>query len=197
VAHQGFGARQGHFRHATDRALRGAGFGRRLREDLGRAVDAPDGRRVRAQDNGAARLDGNQRLVEGGGGRIGRRNDPGDDAEGLCKLDDPRLVIAANHPDRLHRPDVLMHPFAAEPVLDDLVFVDAESSFVDGEAGEGGGVLPAGGSHRVDDGVDLLLGEFPQRPLRAFRAAGERARLLRGPSGCRRMGRPAWMASGN
>jgi hypothetical protein len=60
---------------------------------------------VRADHDGAARLERDQDLVDRRGGRVGRRNDGGDDAERLRDLDDLAIVVAGDDAHRFHRPD--------------------------------------------------------------------------------------------
>ena len=158
-------------------ARRRAGAPRRLVHDLGDARDALHGRRVRAEDDRAARLERDQDLVDGGRRRVGRRNDGRDDAERLGDLDDPPIVVPRDDADGLHRPDELVDLLRAEQVLLNLVFDDAVAGFFDGEPREGFGLRRGRGGHRVDDGVDLLLAEFGELEPGLLGAARERARF--------------------
>ena len=94
------------------------------------------------------------------------RDDRGDDAEGLGDLDDLAVFEAADDADRLHRPDEAVDLLGGEQVLLDLVGDDAVAGFFVGEAGQRLGLGGGGGGHRVDDGVDLLLGELGERRAR-------------------------------
>ena len=134
---------------------RRAGAQRGLVHHLGDARDALHGRRMRAQDDGAARLDRDQDLVDRGRGGIGRRHDGGDDAERLGDLDDALVLVPRDDADRLHRLDELVDLLRGEEVLLNLVGDDAVAGFLDGEPGEGFGLRRGGGGHGVDDGVDF------------------------------------------
>ena len=80
--------------HPADRSRRRAGARGGLGHDLHRSRDAPRRRRVRADDDRAARLQGDQHLVDRGGRGVGGRDDGGHDAERLGDLDD-LLVLDA------------------------------------------------------------------------------------------------------
>jgi hypothetical protein len=135
---------------------------------------------MRADDDGAARLERDQDLVDRRGRRIGGRHDRGDDAEGLGDLDDLPLVVPADDADRTHRPDELVHALGREQVLLDLVGDDAVSGLFDRQAGELFGARPGRGRHRVDDAIDLILGELGEERRRLLGALREPARFLNG-----------------
>ena len=88
-------------------------------------------RRVRTQDGGATRLDGNEELVDRGRCRIRRGNDRGDHSKGLGYLDDASVLDASDHADRLHGADELVNLPRGEQVLRHLVGHDAVSGLVD------------------------------------------------------------------
>ena len=147
----------------------------RVVHDLGGARDAAGGRRVRADDDRAARLDADQNLVDRGRGRIGRRHDRRDDAERLGDFDDLLRRRRGDDADRLHRPDELVHVLRPEQVLLNLVGDDAVGRLFDRQARERLGVRRGGRRHGVDDGVDLGLGELARgRSCACSRAARER-----------------------
>ena len=178
--HQLLGALERHGRHPQDAAVGSAGAPRRLRHDLRGAADAAHGRRVGAEDDRAARLDGDQNLVDGRGRRVGRRHDGGDDAERLGDLDDLPVFDAIDDADRAHRPDEAVHALGREQVLLDLVGDHAEAGLLDGEARQRLRLRRHRRGHGVDDGVDAFLGELGELGLRLPRTAGELAGLLDG-----------------
>jgi hypothetical protein len=130
---------------------------------------------MRAEDDRAPRLHGEQDLVDGGGGRVGGRDDRGDHAEGFGDLDDLLLVDPPHDPDGLHRADEVVDLLGREEVLLDLVGDDAVAGFLDGETGERFGLRRDGGGHRIHDGVDLFLGQLGQRRGGFPGTANERA----------------------
>ena len=156
------------------------GLARRLVHDFGDAGDAAHRRRVRAQDDRAARLYRDQNLVNRCRRRICRRDDGTDDAEGFGDFDDLAVFEAADDADGLDRLDEAVDLFRREQVLLDLVGDDAVAGFFVREAGEGFGLRRDGGGHRVDQRVDLLLGELRQDGGGFPGPAGERPRLLNG-----------------
>ena len=145
VLHQLLRALERDRRHPVDRARWRAGAAGGLVHHLGDARDALHRRRMRAEDDGAARLDRDQDLVDGGRGRVGRRHDGGDDAERLGDLDDAGVFVARDDADRLHRPDEAGRPSASEEVLLNLVGDDAVAGFLDGEPRERLGLRGGGG----------------------------------------------------
>ena len=75
-----------------------------------------------------------------------------------------------------------MHAVGREEVLLDLVGDDAEAGFFDGQARELFGARPRGGGHRVDDAIDLVLGELGEGG-RGGLARCARAGARRDPTG--------------
>ena len=135
---------------------------------------------MRADHDRAARLERDQDLVDGGGRRVRGRDDRGDDAERLGDLDDLPVLDAPDDADRLHRPDEAVDLVGGEEVLLDLVGDDAVAGFLVRQPGEGLGLRRGGLRHRVDDGVDLFLGELGEEARGFLRAARERARFVNG-----------------
>ena len=88
-----------------------------------------------------------------------------------------RVFVARDDADGLHRPDELVDALGGEQVLLDLVGDDAVAGFLDGEPRERLGLRRGGRGHRVDDGVDLLLGELGELEPCLLRAPRERARF--------------------
>ena len=60
---------------------------------------------MRAEHDGAARLEGNEDLVDGCRCRIRRWNDGRYDAERFGDFDDAPILVASDDADGLHRPD--------------------------------------------------------------------------------------------
>ena len=135
---------------------------------------------MRADDDRAARLERDEDLVDRRGGRVRRRHDGRDDAERLGDLDDLAVVESLDDADGLHRPDEVVDLLRGEQVLLDLVGDDAVAGFFVGEAGERLGLGRDRGRHRVDDGVDLFLGELGERVGGLLRAARKGPRLVNG-----------------
>ena len=133
---------------------------------------------MRADDDGAARLERNQDLVDGGRGRVRGRHDRRDDAERLGDLDDLPILDPPDDPDRLHRADEAVDLVGGEEVLLDLVGDDAVARFLVRQAGERLGLGRGGLGHGIDDGVDLFLGELGEETRGLLRAAREGARFV-------------------
>ena len=130
---------------------------------------------MRAQHDRAARLQGNQDLIDGRRSGIRRRHDGGDDAERLGNLDDAFLVVACDDADGLHRTDEAEDLLRREQILLDLVSHDPVAGLVDGQLGKGTRLIGRRGRHGVDDGVDAFLGELGELEPRLLRAPCESA----------------------
>ena len=96
VLHQLLRALERDRRHPVDGAGWRAGSPRRFLHDLGDARDALDRRGMRAEDDRAARLDGDQDLVDGRRRRVRRGHDGRDHAERLGDLDDAAVLVAGD-----------------------------------------------------------------------------------------------------
>ena len=132
---------------------------------------------MRTEDDRAARLQRDEDLVDRRRRRVGRRDNRGDDAEGLGDLDHSAVVVPCDDPDGLHRADEVVDLLRAEQVLLNLVFDDAVGGFLDGEARERLRLRRGGGGHRIDDRVDARLIELGELEPRLLRSAGERTCL--------------------
>ena len=175
LLHQLLRAFERHRRHPVDATGRSAGAARRLVHHLRDARDALDGRRMRAEHDGAARLQRDQDFVDRRRGGVGRRHDRRDDAERLGDLDDAPVLVARDDADGLHRADEVVDLLRAEEVLLDLVVDDAVAGFFDGEPREGLGLRRRRGGHRIDDRIDLFLAELSELEPGLLGAARERA----------------------
>ena len=140
MTHQLLRALERDRRHPADAARGRTGRRGGLAHDLGDARDAPRRRRMRAEHDGAARLERDQDLVDGRGRRVGGRHDGGHDAEGLGDLDDLLVLDPVDDADGAHRPDELEHALRGEQVLLDLVGFDAVAGFLDGHLRQRTGV---------------------------------------------------------
>ncbi len=160
-------------RHPVDGAVGRARGPRGLVHHLGHARDARDGGGVRAEHDGTARLERDQDLVDGGRGRVRGRDDGGDDAERLGDLDDLPLLVAADDADGRHRADERGRPAPRRRGSSGSCRRRRRSRFPRRRGGRTASAAGGGrGRHRVDDGVDALLGELGQRRARGFRARG-------------------------
>ena len=149
---------------------------------------------MRADDDGAARLQRNQHLVDRRGGRVGRRHDRRHDAERLGDLDHLLLVETVHHAHRAHRSDELVNALRGEQIFLDLVGHHPEAGLLDGQARQGFRVGRHGLGHGRHDGVDLFLTEFGQRGLGLPGGSGQGTRLRdRGEIGIRCGGRRSWL----
>ncbi len=138
-------------------ALGGAGH------DLCCPVAAARGAGMGSADDGVAGLDRGEDLEQDGGGRVGDRDDAGDDADRTADRGRPRVLIDPEDADGPHAEESVGTEPCVVEVLDDLVLEDAVAGLVDGEAGE---LLGGGGTglcHGADDGVDArLVGSLEQ-----------------------------------
>ena len=86
----------------------------------------------------------------------------------------------AQHADRFHGPDELVHGAGGKEILADLVRAHAEPGFLDGGGGEILGVLRRRFGHRGDDPIDLRLVEVGESGLGVMGARGKTARFFAG-----------------
>ena len=128
-------------------------------------------------DNGAARLERDQYLIDRRRCRVRGGHDRGDDAERLANLDNLLVFDSIDNAYGLHRLDELVYLARAEQVFLNLVGDDAVAGFLHGKARERLGVKGHRVSHGGDDGVDLFLGEFRENRLRLPGGGGKRPSL--------------------
>ena len=122
--------------HPVDRAIRCAGPAGGVVHDFSDPGNASDRRRVRTDDDRAARLDGNQDLVNRRGRWVRRRHDGADHAEWLRNLDDLAVVDPPDDAHGLDRFDEFVDPLRREQVLLDLVSDDPVAGLLMRELGE-------------------------------------------------------------
>src|SRR5712692_2504792 len=180
VPHQLLRSLERGVRHAIDQALGRTDAQRCTAHHVGRFANAADRRRVRAQDDGVAGLDGNQRLVDRRRSRIRGRNHRGDDAYRRGDFEDALFFVLAQDSHGAHAADGAVHVHRAQAVLDDLVGDVAVAGLFHRQPRErlrgSRGCFGAG----VHNGVHLLLGKCGKFFL-GFDGAGNRfPRFLNG-----------------
>ena len=160
VLHQRAGRLDRRVLDPLDAVLRGAGLDGRVTHDAGRLDRALLRARVEAEDNRTAGLEGDERLEDRGGGRVGDRGNAGDNADRLGDLVDAHHVVLADDADGLLAGQVVGDVLAGEDVLGGLVFHEATAGLVDGHLGQHEVLVQRGDRRLGDDAVDLLLIQF-------------------------------------
>ena len=150
---------------AADDALRCARLDRRLVDDARGLRRALLGARVRADEDGVARLEAQQRLENRRGGRVRGRNDRRDKADRLRNLLDAERRVFLQHADRLGVAVGMIDILAGVVVLNHLVFHHAHAGLLDRHFGQRNTRLV--GRHRrlEEDVIHLFLREFRKFPL--------------------------------
>ena len=130
------------------------------------------------KDDGAARFQGDHRLVAHGGGGVGAGDDGRDDPHG--DADFPQLFLRdfPENPHGFHPPDGLGHIPGGKEILFGLILGVSEARLPDGHVRQHGRLFGEGLGHRFHDGVQLALGHFRKRPLGNFRLPRQFPRLL-------------------
>ena len=144
--HQGASGLDGRMLDPLNTVLRSACCDSGIANDLGGRDGAVLCARVEAEDDRAAGLQCDQRLEDGGGGRVGDRGHAGDDADRLGDFVDAHDIVLADDADGLLSGQVVGDVFAGEDVLGGLVFHQMLVQRCDGSLG--------------DDTVNLLLIEL-------------------------------------
>ena len=108
---------------------------------------------------GVARLERDQRLVDGGGSGIGGGKDGRDHAHRHADFDHLFFGQLAQDADGFHAAHAARKPVAGQQVLDVLVFGVAVAGLFDGQLGQMPGIGARRRGHALDDGVHLLLGK--------------------------------------
>ena len=150
---------------AADDALRRARLDRRLVDDARGLLRALLGTRVRADEDGVARLEAQQRLENRRGGRVRGRDDRRDKANRLRNLLDAERRVFLQHADRLGVAVGMIDILAGVVVLNHLVFHHAHAGLLDRHFGQRNTRLI--GRHRrlKEDVIHLFLREFRKFPL--------------------------------
>lgn len=125
--------------------------------------------RVEAEDNRATGLEGDERLEDGSGRRVGHRGDACDDADRFCHFVDAEHVVFADDADGFLTGHVIGHVLAGEDVLRRLVFDESTTGLVDCQFRQHQMLVEGGHGglrHDAIDGLLIELFEFRQRLLR-------------------------------
>ena len=146
--------------HILDTVLGSACLDGRVTHDLGGFYGALLRARVEAEDDRAAGLQCDQRLEDGGGGRVGDRGHAGDDADRFGDLVDAHDIVFADDADGLLSGQVIGDVFAGEDVLGGLVFDQTTVGLLDGHLGEHQMLVQRCDGSLGDDTVNLLLIEL-------------------------------------
>ncbi len=144
-----------------------------LLEDLDRLDRALRRPRRRPEDHRVAGLGSDDRLEQGGRGRVGDRDQGQHDADRLGDVLDAPLVVLLDHADRLLVLEVVVEELGGDEVLDDLVLEHPEVGLLHRQRGQLEGVLETGHDHGPDDPVDGLLIEFAEGLRGGFRPLDE------------------------
>ena len=160
MLHQGAGGFDGRVLDPLDTVLGSACLDGRVTHDLGGFYGALLRARVEAEDDRAAGLQCDQRLEDGGGGRVGDRGHAGDDADRFGDLVDAHDIVFADDADGLLSGQVIGDVFAGEDVLGGLVFDQTTVGLLDGHLGEHQMLVQRCDGSLGDDTVNLLLIEL-------------------------------------
>ncbi|CCY18578.1 putative uncharacterized protein [Bifidobacterium adolescentis CAG:119] len=160
MLHQGAGGFDGRVLDPLDTVLGSACLDGRVTHDLGGFYGALLRARVEAEDDRAAGLQCDQRLEDGGGGRVGDRGHAGDDANRLGDFVDAQHVVLADDADGLLTSQVVGDMLAGEDVLGGLVFDQTTVGLLDGHLGEHQVLVQGCDGSLGHDVVNLLLIEL-------------------------------------
>ncbi len=160
VLHQRAGGLDGRVFDPLDAVLRGAGLDGRVTHDLGGRDGTVLRARVEAEDDRATGLQGDQRLEDGRGGRVGDRGHAGDDADRFGDLVDAQNVVLADDADGLLAGQIIRDVLAGEDVLGGLVFDQTTAGLLDSHLGEHQMLVQGRDGSLGHDVVDLLLIEL-------------------------------------
>ena len=159
VPHQGAGGFERGVIDALDDAFGRARFHRRLVQNSRCVAGALVRARMRAENDGVARFERNERLVNRRGSGIGSGQNGRHHSHGNAHLHHFFFRQLAQYADRLHAPHAPRQPVRAQDVLDVLILGVAVAGLFHRHLGETPGIGARGGPHPLDDGVDLLLGK--------------------------------------
>ena len=160
MLHQGAGGFDGRVLDPLDTVLGSACLDGRVTHDLGGFYGALLRARVEAEDDRAAGLQCDQRLEDGGGGRVGDRGHAGDDADRFGDFVDAQHVVLADDADGLLTSQVVGDMLAGEDVLGGLVFDQTTVGLLDGHLGEHQVLVQGCDGSLGHDVVNLLLIEL-------------------------------------
>ena len=160
VLHQRAGRLDGRVFDPLHAVLGCACFDRGVADDLRGGHGRLLGARVEAEHDRTAGLECQQRLEDGGGGRVGDRGDTGDDADRLGDLVYAHDLVLADQADGLLPGHVVGDVLAGEDVLGGLVFDETTAGLIDGHLREHQMLVQGRDGRLGDDAVDLLLIEL-------------------------------------
>ncbi len=159
VLHQRAGRLDGRVFNPLHAVLGCACFDRGIADDLRGGHGRLLGARVEAEDNRTAGLECQQRLEDGGGGRVGDRGDTGDDADRLATSSMPMTSSSRIRP-TVFAGHVVGDVLAGEDVLGGLVFDETTAGLIDGHLREHEMLVQGRDGRLGDDAVNLLLVEL-------------------------------------
>ena len=160
MLHQGASGLDGRMLDPLNTVLRSACCDSGIANDLGGRDGAVLCARVEAEDDRAAGLQCDQRLEDGGGGRVGDRGHASDDANRLGDFVDAQHVVLADDADGLLTSQVVGDMLAGEDVLGGLVFDQTTVGLLDGHLGEHQVLVQGCDGSLGHDVVNLLLIEL-------------------------------------
>ena len=131
--------------------LGGAGGLGGLAHDAGGLGGALAGARVRRDEDGVAGLQADERLEDGRGGGVGRRDDGGHEAERLGDLLVAEGGVVGDDVAGLHVLVLVVDVLGGVVVLDDLVLHDTVASLLDGHLGQRDAGLVGGHGGLIED----------------------------------------------
>ena len=158
--HQGASGLDGRMLDPLNTVLRSACCDSGIANDLGGRDGAVLCARVEAEDDRAAGLQCDQRLEDGGGGRVGDRGHASDDANRLGDFVDAQHVVLADDADGLLTSQIVGDMLAGEDVLGGLVFDQTTVGLLDGHLGEHQVLVQGCDGSLGHDVVNLLLIEL-------------------------------------
>ena len=160
MLHQGASGLDGRMLDPLNTVLRSACCDSGIANDLGGRDGAVLCARVEAEDDRAAGLQCDQRLEDGGGGRVGDRGHASDDANRLGDFVDAQHVVLADDADGLLTSQIVGDMLAGEDVLGGLVFDQTTVGLLDGHLGEHQVLVQGCDGSLGHDVVNLLLIEL-------------------------------------
>ena len=142
---------------ALNNVLGGTRLDGSLVHELDGHTRALGGSRVRREDDGVARLEGDHRLVDDRGGGVGGGDDAHQQTNRLGDGDDLVLLVGIDNADGLLIANLFVEQGAGDVVLVHLVANLAKACLLDGHAGKHLSVFLGDLHHVTEDAVDLLL----------------------------------------
>ena len=157
MVHQAAGQIHGRLVNPANDIRRRAGLYRRAQHDLRRTVGGVFRPRVRGENDAVAGFEANQRLKNGGGGRIGGGDNPADQADGFGNGHGAKGVIFRQHPAGFLIFIGVVDIFGGKVVFDDFIFHDAHAGLGNRHFGQRNAGIGGGQRGGAEDFIDLLL----------------------------------------